>query len=517
MVSDSSRMSPTTERHWFTSRKLLLLFAVLVVVIAVLVWRWGWSKSPAVSSDAIEVEAIGENLASASSVPKKLLSPKTVEQVTQVPEQPSTTLDVFSPERVIGNPKCFVWTGYGQAEDVAMVILPGADGSRFAVLDGAGVVFHGELPFLHDFAQIGRQHDGSVVVGFAKLWGNTYERAEEDEWVGWNGALGPVRVYLDGQIIFESAKASDFDVALNGSSFFVIEPLASGVSNLRIHNLEQGIEEHHHLDQIEPHESPESRYIAYYTTRQTEVQLAAIDDVDAKRWFYPVDGGMPQVRKMDEVTEGVFASSRHGYFVQQDETRDEVVVFKREFRHDGTAESMGTNLWSRTLDLDEFSGMQLSDDGVWLILHAWNLHMLNAATGETAFAFPAEANLSRLVGPDVSKGREDIYMRQSEMYQEVASKRLANVLPADSRLGSFGHIVHTLRVRDGLLIMDLGTFASGGVWYIYDMSELQIDSQPKMRFNTGIGCASGNLPGQGLQEVDGRLTYLTERLTFDSD
>lgn len=487
---------------------------MVVMVTAVLVWWWGWGDSSAVSSDAIETEAISENIDQESSAPQKPSSSKTAEQTTQATEQPPVTSDAFTLEEAIGNLECYMRAGFGPAKGLAVVAMPKADGSRFAVLDGMGTVFDGELPFLPDFSQIGKRGDGSVVVGLA-FSGREVSLGRLHEWEDAADAPMPVRVYLDGHIIFESVNVSDLHVATDGSSFFMIETFAGGNSIMRVHNLELGTEAYYDLDQIP------SPYQGRYTTPQTEVQFVH-EDISATQWFYPVDGGRPLSLKVDDdmAFEGVFASSRHGYFIRPGRSRFEQVISKREFRHDGTGESTSTELWSRTLDIDELKTMRLSEDGAWLTLDALNSHILNAATGETVFAFPTEVNLSRSLSPDVPRHEHGIY------YRKEALKRLASILPAGATVDDVGmnfgsNIPWTTLIHGDLLIKDMH-FASGvPVVDIYDMSEIQVDSLPKIRMRVDRypagRCVPGNLPHWGLQEVDGRLTYLTERLTFDSD
>ncbi len=53
----------------------------------------------------------------------------------------------FSPEELIDNPDCNFTAGLGNADGAAIYVLSGEAGARFAVLDGQGTVFGGELPF----------------------------------------------------------------------------------------------------------------------------------------------------------------------------------------------------------------------------------------------------------------------------------------------------------------------------------------------------------------------------------
>ena len=59
----------------------------------------------------------------------------------------SPPLTGLTPADVLGNPDCIMRPGAGRGRDLAMVVVPGEDGSRFAVVDGSGTVFSDTLPF----------------------------------------------------------------------------------------------------------------------------------------------------------------------------------------------------------------------------------------------------------------------------------------------------------------------------------------------------------------------------------
>ncbi|MDE0442723.1 MAG: hypothetical protein OXL38_11445 [Gammaproteobacteria bacterium] len=73
----------------------------------------------------------------------------------------------LTPVDVIGNPDCVMKPGARQGRGLAMVVVPGVDGSRFAVVDDSGVVFADTLPFpaVRDSSHA-RREDGSVLAGF---------------------------------------------------------------------------------------------------------------------------------------------------------------------------------------------------------------------------------------------------------------------------------------------------------------------------------------------------------------
>ena len=131
--------------------------------------------------------------------------------------------------------------GRGRANDTAIVILPTSEGAHFTVLDGNGEVFGDTLPFLPHEYHLGRRADGTVLAGFGDLRLNSRHFRDRD-------TPEPVRVYMDGQVIYESDKTWRFSVAPDGSSFYVHEPLAGGASRLIVHNLDELAERHFDMD-----------------------------------------------------------------------------------------------------------------------------------------------------------------------------------------------------------------------------------------------------------------------------
>ena len=366
------------------------------------------------------------------------------------------TLD---PQNVIGNLDCRMSAGRGPASDTALVVLPveTAEGtpkrSRFAVLDANGQVFGGVLPFRPNHWRLGKNVNGVVVAGFADLRLNSQEVRER-------GTPEPVHVYADGQLVFASERALDFGVAPDGSSFFLQEPLPGGVTRLVVYDLELGTEEHIELDaRFSPAEGFFTGYRAAYADGGKEIvfSTASEDEFGAgTHRFFPVRGGPPREIQVGEETDSAGAatirledatstrlrSSREGYFALPTQRRlrrggtGVWRIVRRAFDHEsekepsageregpaprmeepsagaareraareGLAPRMGepvTEVWSRNVHLNSFHGMMsVSRNGAWLTLHAWNFQVLDAATGETVFAYPRvgnkEAELERL-------------------------------------------------------------------------------------------------------------------------
>lgn len=140
---------------------------------------------------------------------------------------------VLTPEETILNVNCRMLWGEGLAEDVAVVTLLDDESARFAVLGANGTLFTDSLPFRPHHFRIGCRTDGSVLVGFRNLRLNSREFRPPD-------TDEPVRIYHDGHVIYETNKATDFDIAHDGSSFFVWEPSPGKATRLIVRKLEDG-------------------------------------------------------------------------------------------------------------------------------------------------------------------------------------------------------------------------------------------------------------------------------------
>ena len=292
----------------------------------------------------------------------------------------------LTPADVMGNPDCIMRAGTGNGRDLAMVVVPSEDGSRrFAVVDGSGHVFGDTLPYpaVRD-SSLARREDGSVVVGFAG----------SDRPLRRDFPLAPpfifgvkgVVVYQDGQVIYENGEASRFGLADDGSSFYVMEPMAGDVSRLVIRNLDWGLEAHHDLANLQT-ANDGIAHISFYTIDQSEVVIQPFlvfsGHLSSPLGFFPADGGEPRQLSTDGRGFGlpVFVSSNEGYFGVP--RRDGVATVKREYRYDDEGVTIIEG-WSRDLGLGPVSG-----DGAWLVgRRATEAHVLDASTGETVFVHP---------------------------------------------------------------------------------------------------------------------------------
>lgn len=299
----------------------------------------------------------------------------------------SLAAGVPTPDAVVADPQCRMVVGQRTASDTALVYLPLGEGAWFAVVNSFGVVFDGTLPFVPERPVVGKRPDGTILAGF--------------------GLEGEVQVVHDGSVIYEFDDVWSFDIADDGSSFFVVEPLAGDASRLVIHNLE--LREQHHFDlgtTARPDHGLE--FDLSYSIDFAEVIVQPSHREGGTSRFYPVVGGDPRevsTERRDAVptTAGIrpsdtslFASSVASYHahLMGPTLRGEFAyrwrVFKIEREFLAGAERP-VESWARDVRF-MFLTMHLSSDGAWLVLSDvfTGVVVLDATDGETVFAYPRE-------------------------------------------------------------------------------------------------------------------------------
>lgn len=358
---------------WTRSRRWGLVAALASTVVAVVVLLIVSSEVGSLRRDNYEGIALAPGgLTDASGDSPKLSGESSA---------PRTPLVRLTPEDVIGNPDCVMTPGTGNAGDLAMVVVPTSAGSRFALVDVSGVVYGDSLPFdatgHHAFA---RRPDGSVLAAFAQ----GVQPGNRRPW--WSNRTQGVRTYHDGQVIYESDQTWQWRIASDGSSFFVVEPMAGGVSRLVVRNLDLRIESHFDLAGLHPTfgDGAAGAFVEYSRLDSSQVVLSPVSprgSSDLSIWLFPTDGGEPMELPPEARGPGSwrFGSSRDGYFtVLDDDGRTSIV--RRVFGFE-KGESSVEQAWSR-----DASWGTVSDDGVWLAaLRDRRVHVLEASTGRTVW------------------------------------------------------------------------------------------------------------------------------------
>ena len=237
--------------------------AILAVILPLgALWLLGDSSSRAVlkgrdtSDDTAPVPGSDPPTAAAQPVAK-----------SQVPVSPTA-------DEVVADPDCRMVVGQRAVADTALVVLPLGDGAWYALVDGDGVEFEGTLPFVPERPVLGRRADGTVLAGFS-----------------FDDSL---RIVHDGHVIYEFDNVWDFDIASNGSSFYVVEPLAGGASRLIVRNLDLRQEHHFDLGTTVARTDRGLSASVSYSVEFAEVGVKPSLLRAGTNRFYPVTGGEPR-------------------------------------------------------------------------------------------------------------------------------------------------------------------------------------------------------------------------------
>ena len=413
------------------------------------------------------------------------------------------------PAEVLGNLECEMVSGRGAANDAALVVLPHGAGAKFSVVDRDGAVAGGVVPFRPNRYELGRRADGTPLVGLGALRLNSKRFRQPD-------SSEPVRIYLGGKLIYESNKAWNFLIAPDASSFVVQEPGGAGASRLVVRDLELGEESHIDLGtRGTPANAYEGGYSMYYAAGGKEIAMYLPAGADARGKgtyrFYPVGEGRPQRVVVEDVFSVLVASSREAYFATRDEARRFWRVSKRRI---DAGKVTDEELWHSVLDLRSFGGtLSVSGDGRWLGVHGWNFHVLNTRGGESVFEYPVVgaadrqlAMLSNVLGPDAAP--DDIgsligidFGDNVLRFHRIFGSAKCSTPPGEK----YDALRYRRCVRDH---RERGSFKA--VRDVYDLDTLTADSQPMYREEVfrETSCMKGDVPFRGLQNVDGKLTYL---------
>ena len=339
------------------------LLAILTVGASLAAW-WILVGKPGGETNP---ENTGLRDPTTTELPAEVESPATVAADQPTPVVPTA-------EAVLADPQCRMVVGQRTASDTALVYVPLGDGAWFAVVNTFGVVFDGTLPSVPERAVVGKRPDGTILAGF--------------------GFEGEVRIVHDGSVIYEFDDVWSFDIAADGSSFFVVEPLAGDASRLVVRNLE--LREEHHFDLGTAVERRGRRLSAdlTYSGGFAEVSVRPSRGKVRSNRFYPVHGGDHRQVDVEYANNGdvaVFESSDvsyHAYY--QGDRRGSafryiwrVVKVQRDF--DGGAKR-ANEAWGLDLTAIGPLSMQLSADGAWLVVSGFvTVHVFDTADGASVF------------------------------------------------------------------------------------------------------------------------------------
>ncbi len=505
-----SPSSNTSRSRWFTARNLVLASIALVVIAICVVWWFVLRGSGSGNSSDLDQELIPQDIVENSSNGPIVLSSDESEDLD------SEDLPVvLTPEQTILNVDCRMLAGKGPAEDVAVVILLSEEGAEFAVLDENGTLSSGRLDFRPHHFRIGRRPDGSVLVGFASLRLNSgvFRPPDSDE---------PLRIFHGDHVVYKTRKASDFDIASDGSSFFVLEPSPGGASRIVIRNMDDGTQKETELGTrfSSSNSFSPGEHMAVYSADSSEIMFTPAH-ADARGvgtyWIYPVGEGRARGISVQDSWGALLTSSENGYFVDRpdelapDEVGDVWQVTRRRLdASTGTSEV----LWSRRVDVSNHHGLlSLSQNGRWLGLSGWNYKVLDTKSGETVFDFPRapdrKAVFSRIAPalPD-SATLADVGSIGSIRFRGnslVSFRRVGDTSPCSTKKGEkYDDRKWRECIRDLRLQGRYRTFFD-----VFEMDNIELDSPPT--YITEVfresSCMPANSPRRGLIDLDGQLAF----------
>lgn len=409
---------------------------------------------------------------------------------------------------------CSMLMGRGVAAGLAIVVnrFPNGNawgGTKFSVLDQSGAVNSGVLPFLPFQTKVGRTASGQTIAGFGGI------RIGNPNSTGLYSEGDPLRIYLGHELVYEREHVWLFDVAPNGSSFFSIESLGSDYSSrLVISNLDHGTETHHYLGTMFSDPEHDLTYLASYTSNNEEVHLEPISGRYSRglgtHYFFNVhEEGPPRSMSVPDSgldDHALFTSSAEGYFLYEAANgADNLHIVKAKF--DWSA-GVSTAVWRQDGPAGtRASHVEISPDGAWLLYststagtvrrRARNedrvLHVLDAVTGEKAFALPI-LNVDEQI------------RRLSSVLPPQATEDDAGWYNGAFFIGNDKLVVRRLRETGGLVDH------TAKFYDVYDMNSISLNAQPEYRVESNQHrlnvCASKGFPGSLIAGEGGRLAYV---------
>lgn len=468
-------MNDSNEQHNQSRRRQLQIALIVVAMVLFL---------GAIASFLLSLASLFEDGWQISNEEETVAAP--AQEALEEEKQPLVAFPYFAAEIVLNDTECRLRTVRSETVDTAVVLMPFLHGGRFAVVDSGGIHHAGELSFWPANFEVVKRSDGSVLTGFGRL-------AEETKLEGSRVQQQPLRVFLDGELIYGYDDIWAFGLAPDGSSFYLVEPQADNRSQLVIRNLEEGSEHRFDLGEILdlPGGDVLSRPI-YYSMDSSEVMIAPNIEGVGQHEFFPAKTGESERRRVtalkeNRVLSARFASSTDGYFLYDWSDEGSLAISRQQIQW-GDDQRMVTD-WLHSLSpfYHRAQELELSPDGTFLLLNGRELALLYTSSGRRAFRVPSGEFEQDLLG---------------ELRTEVAEEQAAQ-----TTRGWF--VGNQLLVGQHQSLREIEEAA----YDVYDLEGIQLGAEPIGRiFKTSSSeCAAGDHPSQGLQARDGRLTFLTTR------
>ncbi|MDE0193073.1 MAG: hypothetical protein OXQ90_17095 [Gammaproteobacteria bacterium] len=401
-----------------------------------------------------------------------------------------------TPHAVVADPKCRMVVGQRTESDIALVILPIGEGAWFALVDADGVEFDGTLPFVPEQLALGKRGDGTILAGF--------------------GFEGEVQIVHDGRVIYELDDAWEFDIANDGSSFFVVEPMAGEASRLVVRNLDLRQEHHFDMGTTIVRADTGLDYVFSYSDDLAEVAATPASGRGGVNRFYPAVGG----EHREVIVEGadtavprivsLFESSRMSYHVYNEavsgrEPSQRWTIFKVQRDFSGGSAN-GNVLWTHDLVAIGPLSIHLSEDRALVLLSgAVSSFVLRTTDGKRVFSYPPRRRMIARM-PD---GGSRVYPPRDE---EGRRKRMSGRFVGNR---AFFHKWIEGKPEEAMVVDEFELAPDGGSFRMVarevkrtpDDSDLNFSLRTELDPRNPTSCTDHAFLDHRLEIRDGRLTY----------
>lgn len=462
------------------------LMVAIVVAVAMLVW---WVIADGSNGSPASVGGEGREVVTTESSADDEVESSESRSVAVVANGTPT------PHAVVADPKCRMVVGQRTESDIALVILPIGEGAWFALVDADGVEFDGTLTFVPEQLALGKRGDGTILAGF--------------------GFEGEVQIVHGGRVIYELDDAWEFDIANDGSSFFVVEPMAGEASRLVVRNLDLRQEHHFDLGTTIVRADTGLDYVFSYSDDLAEVAATPASGRGGVNRFYPAVGG----EHREVIVEGadtavprivsLFESSRTSYHVYNEavsglEPSQRWTIFKVQ-RDFGGGSANGNVLWTHDLVAIGPLSIHVSEDRALVLLSgAVSSFVLRTTDGKPVFSYPPRRMIARM--PD---GGSRVYPPRDE---EGRRKRMSGRFVGNR---AFFHKWIEGKPEEAMVVDEFEIAPDGGslrmvareVRRTPDDSDLRFSLRTELDPRNPTSCTDHAFLDHRLEIRDGRLTY----------
>ena len=281
---------------------------------------------------------------------------------------------------IVGTSGCQMVVRSTSTQSIVLISIPRSTGARFILLDDERVISEGQLPFIARRMSLGLPELTAPLIAFSVPSADASGRHH-------------LRVFRGSGEIFSGESVLDYGLAKDGSSYFVVEPLAGDSAHLRVRNFTQGSERHFDLDQVyAPDSEGQLPYHAGYSLDETEIQLIPSDqDLERNYRFFPVGNGKPRrvkVQLHSTSSQVLFASSDILYMatITDDQKYAEIIKYSST---PGARWKLSQEWRSSLYPLAYTGHLSLAEEGEILVVHGDPApSLLSTSNGDMLFSAP---------------------------------------------------------------------------------------------------------------------------------